>query len=130
MEKISIKTIDDYIASCPVEVQLLLENVRQTIRDAAPMAEETINYQIPTFKWYGNLVHFGAFKNHIGFYPGASGIANFENELSAFPKSKGSVKFSFDNIPYHLITKIVNFRLAENELIWNNKPEKKAKTKK
>jgi len=124
MEKISIKTIDDYIASCPVEVQLLLENVRQTIRDAAPMAEETINYQIPTFKWYGNLVHFGAFKKHIGFYPGPSGIVNFESELSDFPKSKGAVKFPFDNIPYDLITKIVIFRAAENELISSKKTEK------
>jgi len=124
MEKISIKTIDDYIASCPVEVQLLLENVRQTIRDAAPMAEETINYQIPTFKWYGNLVHFGPFKNHIGFYPGPSGIVNFESELSDFPKSKGAVKFPFDNIPYDLITKIVIFRAAENELISSKKTEK------
>lgn len=112
MAKISINTIDDYIATCHEEAHVLLETMRQTIRDAAPMAEEAISYQLPTFKWHGNLVHFGAFKKHIGFYPGPSGIANFESELSAFPKSKGSIKFPFDNIPYDLITQIVNFRVV------------------
>ena len=74
-------SIDAYIAGFPQEVQSLLEQVRQTIRNAAPQAEETISYQMPTFKLYGNLVHFAAFKHHIGFYPSSSGIEHFKDDL-------------------------------------------------
>ena len=110
------QTIDQYIALYPADVQVLLEKVRETIREAAPGAEEAIKYQLPTFVLHGNLVHFGAFKRHIGFYPTASGIAKFKNELAAYASSRGSVRFPFDQpIPYRLIATIVRFRANENE---------------
>ncbi len=86
-----------------------------TIRKAAPDAEETISYQIPTFTLKGNLVHFAAFKKHIGFYPTSTGIREFEKELSVYEGAKGSVQFPLDrSIPYDLISKIVKFRVREN----------------
>jgi uncharacterized protein YdhG (YjbR/CyaY superfamily) len=109
------KTIDEYIASFPPDVQAILEKIRLTIREAAPDAEETISYQMPTFKLKGNLVHFAAFKEHIGFYPIPTGIAAFEDELSVYEKGKGSVRFPLDQpIPYDLISRIVRFRVREN----------------
>ncbi len=108
-------SIDDYIASFPPEVQVLLEEVRQTIRGAAPEATETIKYAMPTFVLNGNLVYFGAFKQHIGFYPVPSGIAAFKKELSAYKMGKGSIQFPFDKpMPLDLITEIVKFRATEN----------------
>ena len=113
--KTTSKTIDEHIASFPKEVQEILEKVRATIRKAAPQAEETINYGIPTFTLAGNLVHFAGFKNHIGFYPTPSGIEKFKKELSVYEGAKGSVKFPLDKpIPYTLIAKIVKFRVKEN----------------
>lgn len=110
-----VTTIDDYIAGFPKDVQVILEDLRATIRKAAPEAEETINYQIPTFTLNGNLVHFAAYKNHIGFYPTPSGIAAFKKELSAYEGAKGSVQFPIDKpLPLRLITKIVKFRVKEN----------------
>jgi uncharacterized protein YdhG (YjbR/CyaY superfamily) len=107
--------IDAYIAGFPEEVQKLLSEVRQTIRDAAPGAEETIKYQIPTFTLEGNLVHFAGYKKHIGFYPTPSGIEKFSKELSDYKGAKGSVKFPLDRpIPYDLISRIVRFRVKEN----------------
>ena len=107
--------IDEYIASFPKETQKLLEQVRVTIRTAAPEAEETINYGIPTLTLKGNLVHFAAFKNHIGFYPAPSAIKAFSKELSAYDGAKGSVKFPIDKpLPFDLISKIVKFRVKEN----------------
>jgi uncharacterized protein YdhG (YjbR/CyaY superfamily) len=110
------KTIDEYIANYPKDIQALLKKMRQTIKKAAPNAEEKINYGIPTFTLAGrNLVHFGASKNHVGFYPTPSGIKQFEKELSVYEGAKGSVQFPFDQpIPYPLITKIVKFRVKEN----------------
>lgn len=109
------KDIDEYIAGFPKDVQELLEKLRKTIRDAAPNAEETINYQIPTFKLEGNLVHFAAYKKHIGFYPTPSGIEKFKQELSEYEGAKASVKFPLDKpIPFDLISKIVSFRVQEN----------------
>ena len=109
------KDIDEYIASFPKETQKLLEQVRVTIREAAPEAEETINYGIPTLTLKGNLVHFAAFKNHIGFYPAPSAIKAFSKELSAYDGAKGSVKFPIDKpLPFDLISKIVKFRVKEN----------------
>src|SRR5262249_42052646 len=105
------KNIDEYIAGFPPEVQEKLEKIRATIRKAAPKAEEAISYMMPTFKLHGNLVHFAAFKNHIGFYPAPRGIEAFREELSAYEGSKGTVRFSLDKpIPYALISKIVKFR--------------------
>jgi uncharacterized protein YdhG (YjbR/CyaY superfamily) len=109
------KDIDAYIAAFPDEVQAILEKIRRIIREAAPEAKETINYQMPTFVLNGNLVHFAAFKNHIGFYPTPSGIEAFKEELSPYKGAKGSVQFPLDQpIPFDLIGKIVAFRVKEN----------------
>jgi uncharacterized protein YdhG (YjbR/CyaY superfamily) len=113
--KTAANGIDDYISAFPAEVQALLRKVRAAIRKAAPDAAETIKYGIPTFTLNGNLVHFAAFKNHIGFYPAPSGIAKFAKELSAYKSAKGSVQFPLDQpIPYALIAKIVEFRVRES----------------
>lgn len=107
--------IDEYISIFPKDVQGVLEKIRVTIKKAAPNAEETINYQIPTFTLKGNLVHFAAFKGHVGFYPTPTGIEKFKKELAAYEGAKGSVKFPLDKpIPYGLIEKIVKFRVKEN----------------
>ena len=107
--------IDKYIAIFPEDVQAILEKIRATIQKAAPDAEETINYGVPTFTLKGNLVHFAGFKNHIGFYPTPSGIEKFKKELSKYESAKGSVQFPLDKpIPYALIEKIVKFRVKEN----------------
>ncbi|MCC6459634.1 MAG: DUF1801 domain-containing protein [Saprospiraceae bacterium] len=108
-------TIDEYIAGFPPATQQLLEQVRATIRAAAPDAEEAIKYAIPTFILGGNLVHFAAFKNHIGFYPTPTGTTAFQAELSAYKSGKGSAQFPIDQpMPLDLITKIVEFRVQEN----------------
>jgi len=117
------KYIDDYIASFPKGIQIILEQVRTTIRKAAPEAEEVINYGMPAFKLNGMLVWFAAHSNHIGFYPRVSGIETFKKELSIYKGAKGSVQFPLDKpLPLGLITKIVKFRVTENL--------QKAKTKK
>jgi uncharacterized protein YdhG (YjbR/CyaY superfamily) len=109
------KTIDEYIAGFPSEVQEILQKIRMTIREAAPAAEEKISYQMPTFFLKGNLVHFAAFKEHIGFYPVPSGIEKFKKELSVYKQGKGSVQFPLDQpMPFDLISKIVKFRVTEN----------------
>jgi uncharacterized protein YdhG (YjbR/CyaY superfamily) len=107
--------IDAYIAAFPEDVQAILKKIRSTIQNAAPDAEETINYGIPTFTLKGNLVHFAGFKKHIGFYPTPTGIEKFKKELSVYEGAKGSVQFPLDKpIPYALISKIVKFRVKEN----------------
>ena len=109
------KDIDAYIAGFPNDVRAVLERIRMTIRKAAPEAEETISYQIPTFTLHGNLVHFAAFKNHIGLYPAPRGNETFTDELSAYEGGKGTVRFPLDKpIPLALITKIVKFRVKKN----------------
>lgn len=113
--KITIKSIDEYILQFPLEVQEILKMLRKVIKEAAPDAEEKISYQMPTFVLHGNLVYFGAFKNHIGFYPISSGIAAFKQELSEYKGGKGSVQFPIEKpLPYKLISEIVKFRVAEN----------------
>lgn len=108
-------TIDEYIASFPADVQEILQQIRQTIRQAAPEATEALSYQLPTFKLHGNLVHFGAFKTHIGFYPAPSGVEQFKVELAAYKGAKGSVQFPLDQpMPLDLIRRITEFRVAEN----------------
>ena len=108
------KRIDEYIAGFPHDVQKILESIRTTIKKAAPDAEETIKYQIPTFVLNGNLVHFGAFKKHVGFYPTPSGIEEFKDELAEYEGAKGSVQFPFEKpMPFGLISKIVKFRVKE-----------------
>jgi uncharacterized protein YdhG (YjbR/CyaY superfamily) len=115
--EISKKThgnIDEYILGFPEKVQEILQKIRLTIKKAAPEAEEVISYQMPTFRLNGNLVHFAAFKDHIGFYPIPSGIEAFKEELAPYKGGKGSVQFPVNGkIPYSLITKIVKFRVME-----------------
>jgi uncharacterized protein YdhG (YjbR/CyaY superfamily) len=109
------KTIDAYIATLPVNVQLLLEELRDTIKQVAPGAGETISYQIPTFTLNGNLVHFAGFKNHIGFYPTPTAIREFKSDLVGFEWAKGSIKFPIDKpLPLELVRKMVAFRVKEN----------------
>lgn len=115
MKAAAPRDIDAYIAGFPPDVQKILQKVRKTIQKAAPDAEETIKYQIPTFALNGNLVHFAAFKNHIGFYPAPRGKEIFKKELSAYEGGKGTVRFPLDQpIPYDLISRIVKFRVEEN----------------
>lgn len=109
------ESIDEYIAGCPKDVQPILKKIRLTIRKAAPNAQEAISYQMPTFKLSGNLVHFAAFKGHIGFYPTPSGTAKFRKEISGYQGAKGSIRFPLDEpMPYDLISRIVKFRVKEN----------------
>ena len=113
--KKEITTIDEYIASFPKEIQEILESIRKTIRSSAPNVIETISYQMPTFRLNGILVHFAAYKNHIGFYPTPSGIVEFSKKLSNYEYSKGSIKFPLNKpIPLDLIQEIVEFRVKEN----------------
>jgi uncharacterized protein YdhG (YjbR/CyaY superfamily) len=112
--RIKFTNIDDYIASYPPETRRILGHLRETIRKAAPEAKETINYGIPTFTLKGNLVHFAAFKNHIGFYPTPSAIEAFKKELSDYEGAKGSVKFPIsESLPFGLVSRIVEFRVKE-----------------
>ena len=109
------KDIDEYIAGFPADVQKKLKKIRATIRKAAPEAEEAIKYAIPTFVLNGNLVHFAAFQNHIGFYPTPNGMEEFKEELSAYESGKGSAQFPLDEpVPYDLITRVVKYRV-ENQ---------------
>ncbi|AIQ68107.1 iron chaperone [Paenibacillus graminis] len=113
--KITYESIDDYITQAPLEIRKKLEAVRKVIHEAAPEAEEKISYQMPTFFLHGNLVHFAAFKKHIGFYPAPSGIEAFQEELAQYKGAKGSVQFPLDKpLPLDLISRIVKFRAAEN----------------
>ena len=113
----NFQNIDDYIASFPEDVQKVLKQIRAAIQKAAPQAEEAISYQMPTFKLNGNLVHFAAWKNHIGFYPTPSGTKEFQKEISKYVFAKGSIQFPLDQpMPLALITKMVKFRVKENEV--------------
>ena len=115
--KQEFRTIDEYIAAFPEDVQGKLKQIRATIKAAVPDATEKISYQMPTFYLNGNLVHFAAFKNHIGFYPAASGVAHFTSELGSYQTLKGAIQFPLDQpIPFDLITRIVQFRVMENRL--------------
>jgi uncharacterized protein YdhG (YjbR/CyaY superfamily) len=107
-------SIDEYVAAFPADVQKILQEVRMTIRTAAPDAVEAMKYGIPTFVQGENLVHFGGFKTHVGFYPSPSGIEAFKKELSAYEGAKGSVRFPLDRrMPLGLIARIVKFRVQE-----------------
>lgn len=110
----SPKTVDEYITGFPPDIQSILQQIRATIRQAAPEATEKISYQMPTFYLNGNLVHFAAFKKHLGFYPTPNGIDEFKDELAAYAKAKGSVQFPLDKpIPYDLIARVTAFRVQE-----------------
>ncbi len=124
--KTTITTIDEYILQFQVEVQAILQRLRQVIKETAPEAEEKISYQMPTFYLYGNLVHFAAYKNHIGFYPTPTGIEAFKKELSVYKGAKGSVQFPIDKpLPFELIREIVKYRVDENIRKAEYKSEKK-----
>lgn len=113
--KQSFQTIDEYIKTFPKDIQKILNEVRRTIKTTATEAEDAISYQIPTFRLNGNLVHFAAFKNHIGFYPGSKAIVVFKEELKKYKSSKGAIQFPLDKpIPFSLIKKIVKYRVKEN----------------
>jgi uncharacterized protein YdhG (YjbR/CyaY superfamily) len=109
------KTVDEYIKTFPKDVQTILQKMREIIRKTAPEAVEAISYQMPTFKLNGkNLVHFAAWKNHIGFYPTSSGTRAFKKELSRYKGGRGSVQFPIgEPIPYNLVKQIVIFRMKE-----------------
>ncbi|WP_395044029.1 iron chaperone [Flavobacterium sp.] len=109
------ETIDDYIASQSVNCIEILQKIRHTIKNVVPDAKEVISYQMPAFYYFGNLVYFAAFKNHIGFYALPSGNDKFQKELKNYKTGKGSIQFPLDKpIPYDLIIKIVEFRVIEN----------------
>ncbi len=113
--KAGFSSIDEYIATFPEAVQSILQEMRAAIQAAAPDAQEKISYQMPTFAQKGNLVHFAAWKNHIGFYPASSGIAVFEDELTGYERTKGAIHFPINQpLPLDLIRRIVQFRVEEN----------------
>jgi uncharacterized protein YdhG (YjbR/CyaY superfamily) len=108
------RNIDEYIACFSPEVQAILEKIRSTIRAAVPDAQEKISYQIPTFTLMGNLIHFAAFKNHIGLYPPVKGDEKLQADIAPYQGEKGNLKFPLDQpIPYALIRRIVKFRVKE-----------------
>jgi uncharacterized protein YdhG (YjbR/CyaY superfamily) len=114
-KKVQIITVDEYIAQFPEDVQQILVKIREVIKASAPQAEEKISYQMPAFYLNGGLVWFGAYKQHVGFYPKTSGMEVLE-ELSAYKGTKGSVHFPLDKpMPYELISKMVKIRVAENQ---------------
>ena len=111
----AVSTVDEYIQAQSGRARELLVEMRETIKRAAPDATEKMSYGIPTFFFHGNLVHYAAFKNHIGFYPAPRGIEAFEAELQAYKGGKGTVKFPLDQpLPLDLITRIVKFRIQDN----------------
>lgn len=125
-KKAGFTSIDEYIAAFPETIRTILQELRATIRAAAPDAEEKISYQMPTFTLKGNLVHFAAYKNHIGFYPAPSGAEAFDQALASYQRSKGAIRFPIDQpLPLELIAEIVQFRVVENL----KKAEEKARKK-
>jgi uncharacterized protein YdhG (YjbR/CyaY superfamily) len=115
MKPTGFKTIDEYIESFPKDIQVILGELRQAIREAAPHSEETISYQMPAFRQNGILVYFAVFKSHIGFFPTASGVSAFKEKLSDYETSKGTIRFPLDKpLPLDLIKEIVHFRVKEN----------------
>ncbi|RYU89212.1 hypothetical protein EWM62_12805 [Mucilaginibacter terrigena] len=122
------KDVDEYIGSFPAGVQQKLQQVRNAIKKAAPHAKEIISYSMPAYKQHGNLVYFGGWENHVGFYPGAGAIVQFKNDLAAYKGAKGSVQFPLDEpMPLSLIAKIVAYRVKEDAGHAETKRLKKAK---
>ena len=110
------KTVDEYFSAFPPSTRKILQEVRRTIKQAAPQAEELISYNMPAFKWHGTLVYYAAYKKHIGFYPMPSALKAFQKEIAKYENSKGAVQFPIDQpMPVDLITKMVKFRVKENE---------------
>lgn len=121
------RSVDEYFESLSGDTLKKMQQVRQVIRESAPEAEEKISYAIPTFYLHGNLVHFAAFKNHIGFYPGSGGIQAFDKELTSYKRAAGSVQFPLSEpMPINLIKKIVKYRVKENMEAAKQKKKKTA----
>ena len=109
------ETVDEYMGKFPLAIQQTLQKLRQTVKDVAPEAVESISYGMPAYKLHGPLVYFAAYKNHIGFYPVPSGIEHLKTESALYIKGKGTLQFPLDQpIPYDLIKKIVKYRVKEN----------------
>lgn len=126
----NFKNIDEYIATFPKEIQVKLTSIREFIIANFPEVSEAISYAMPTFRLNGNLVHFAGYKNHIGFYPGSSGVANFLDKLTEYKTSKGAIQFPIEaSIPFNLIKEIIEFRIKEN-LSKLNKTNKSNKSNK
>ncbi len=122
MKENAVNTIDEYMLQFPIEIQTILTELRAFITKLVPEATQKISYQMPTFYLYGNLVHFAAHKNHIGFYPAPSAIEAFQEEISKYKWAKGSVQFPLNEpMPYELIKKMVLFRVKENTNKHNDK---------
>jgi uncharacterized protein YdhG (YjbR/CyaY superfamily) len=119
------KTVEEYISMYPKNVQMILKKLRETVREAAPEAEEVISYRIPSYKLHGFLVHYGAFENHIGFFPTSSPRRAFKKELSKYGGGKGTIQFPLDKpIPYGLVRKIVRLRVRKP---WRNRARLESK---
>ncbi len=115
MDTSDLKSIDEYIAGFPADVQAKLQEMRRVIKEEAPDAVEAIAYGMPTFRLNGNLVHFAAFQKHLGFYPTPAGIDEFKADLAPYQTSKGAVQFPLDKpLPFDLMRRIVRFRVREN----------------
>jgi uncharacterized protein YdhG (YjbR/CyaY superfamily) len=115
MKMKQFKSVDEYIATFPKNVQKSLSAIRNTVRKLAPEAEETFRYGIPTFRLKGNLIHYAGYERHIGLYPTSSAIKFFSKELAKYETARGTVRFPIDKpLPMPLITKIVKFRVKEN----------------
>ena len=115
ISKTKFETVDEYLSTLPQQAKAMLQELRKTIRKAAPQAEELISYNMPAFKLQGMLVWYAAYKEHIGFYPRPSAIEAFKKELSVYKGAKGSIQFPIDKpIPLNLVSKIVKYRLKEN----------------
>jgi uncharacterized protein YdhG (YjbR/CyaY superfamily) len=128
---IKATTVDEYINNFPAEIQSLLQKVRKTIKTSAPKAEEVISYGIPGYKYYGMLIFFSAWKEHISIYPAPRTHEAFKKELSAYKGGKGTAQFPFDTpIPYDLIKRITQFRVKSNEEAFTAKAGKSAKGRK
>lgn len=126
-KKATYQTTDEYIEQFSPEIQELLTTIRNVIKEAAPEATEKISYQMPTFYLHGNLVHFAANKNHIGFYPSSSGVEAFKDQLTLYKTSKGAIQFPLDKpIPFEIISEITKYRVLESKA----KAEAKAAKKK
>lgn len=128
--KSGVSSIDEYIAMFPADIQKKLQEIRATIKAAAPDAQEKISYQMPTYYLHGNLVHFAAFKNHIGFFPGAMGniVQAFSSEIPRYKTGKGTLQFpEGEPLPLDLVSRIVKYRVAENLRNAEQKANKKKK---
>ncbi len=127
--KQTFQTIDEYISGFPAEIQEKLIALRRFISECAPEAKEKISWGMPTFDLFGNLIHFAAFKNHIGIYPGENGVAVFKDRLTEYKTSKGAIQIpNTKPIPYDLIREIVKFRVEENIQIHESRTAKKIKS--